>query len=275
MKITVIKALLSFLVLGNISLITKAQKLPQVQQTSKFAPADIKIDGKTTEWKDEFQAYNMNNRIYYTISNDDDNLYLTVRTSDGYGNEKAIFGISFTVKLPDEKSNKSKENIKVTFPPLSEVRKTTPLRLAMETERKLRGDTTNVAKKKVDSLLLFVNKYMNEAFKEINVTGIKNIPEHSISIYNTEGIKVAVQLNEHFQYTYELAIPLKYLGNSINNGQKFNYNIKMNGIPQKTSGSPYAPPTISGDIFKTMGPDNLYVTYATDFSGVYTLIKKR
>lgn len=276
MKITTIKILLSVLVilLVNISFTAKAQKLPQIQQTGKLAPADIKIDGKTMEWKDEFQAYNMNNRIYYTLSNDDDNLYLTVRASDGYGNEKAIFGITFTVKVPNEKSSKSKENVKVTFPPLSEVQKTSPIRFAMKTMRELKEDTTNVAQKKRDSLRLFANKYMNETFKEINVTGIKEIREHSISIYNVEGIKVAAQLNDNFQYTYELAIPLKYLGASINNGQKFNYNIKMNGLPEKTSDSPYAPPTISGDLLKTMGVDNLYVTYSTDFSGAYMLVKK-
>ncbi|MCJ0742164.1 hypothetical protein [Pedobacter montanisoli] len=275
MKITTINISLFLIGLfGSIPFIAKSQKLPQIQQTGKLAPADIKIDGKTTEWNDEFQAHNLNNRIYYTISNDDSNLYLTVRTSDGYGNEKAIFGISFTVKLPSEKGGKSKENVMVTFPPLSEVRKTTPIRLTMTTIRQQKADTTNSGKKKMDSLRLFANKYINETFKEINVTGIKNIPERSISIYNAEGIKVAAQLNEHFQYTYELAIPLKYLGPSINNGQKFSYNIKMNGLPEKAPDSPYAPPTISGNVLTTVGADNLYVTYATDFSGTYTLVKK-
>jgi hypothetical protein len=275
-KITIINILLLALAIlfESIPFITVAQKLPNVQQTGKRAPDDIKIDGKTTEWNDEFQAFNIKNRIYYTISNDDDNLYLTVRASDGYGNEKAIFGISFMVKLPEEKSNKSKENVVVTFPTLIEIQKTAPIRHTVETVRKLQYGTTNKVKKKIDSLTLFANKCMNESFKEINVTGIKEIHEPSISIYNTEGIMAVAQFNDHMQYTYELAIPLKYLGSAINSGQKFSYNIKMKGIPKKAPGSPYSTPVISGNIIKFMGPDNAYVTYPTDFSGVYTPAKK-
>jgi hypothetical protein len=269
-KNTIINISLLLLVLfGNTPFIALAQKLPKIQQTGKRAPAEIKIDGKTTEWNGEFQAYNINNRIYYTISNDDDNLYLTLCASDGYGNEKAIFGISFMVKLPAEKGNKSKESVVVIFPTLIGVRKIEPIRITAHTVRLLKDDTTNAAKKKIDSLRLFANKRIDDVFKEINVTGIKEIHEPSISIYNTEGIKVAAQFNDHMQYTYELAIPLKYLGPSINSGQKFNYNIKMNGIPEKSPGSPYPTPTISGGI-AFLGQDNAYVMYPTDFSGVYT-----
>jgi len=255
---------------GNVPFIALGQKLPRIQQTGKRAPVDIKIDGKATEWNDEFQAYNSSCRIYYTMSNDDENLYLTVGTSDGYSNEKAIFGITLRIKLLAEKGNRSKEYIAVAFPPLSENRKVEPIRLILHSISLLRVDSTNLAKKKIDSLRLLANKRMHDTFKEINITGIKEIQEPSISIYNTEGIKVAAQFNDHMQYTYELAIPLKYLGPAINKGQKFNYNIKMNGLPEKTPDSPYPPPTLS---IEALGQDNAYVGYSTDFSGVYTLVR--
>ncbi|WP_316838282.1 hypothetical protein [Pedobacter nutrimenti] len=266
-----IALLLPVILFGNAPFMAVAQKLPKIQQTGKRAPADIKIDGKTTEWNDEFQAYNINNRIYYSISNDDVNLYLTVRASDGYGNEKAIFGISFMVKIPAETGEKSKKNIVVTFPPTIEVAKIDPVRYTVVAVRRLKNGTTNADQKKIDSLRLVANKMMGGVFKEISITGIKEIRESLISIYNTESIKVAAQFNDHMQYTYEMAIPLKYLGPAINGGQKFSYNIKMNGLPEKTPDSPYPPPTLS---IEALGQDNAYVSYPTDFSGIYTLVKK-
>ena len=35
-----------------------AQKLPNTQETSLRAPANLKVDGKPTEWNNQFQAYN-------------------------------------------------------------------------------------------------------------------------------------------------------------------------------------------------------------------------
>ncbi|HCN84775.1 MAG TPA: hypothetical protein DIT07_14330 [Sphingobacteriaceae bacterium] len=65
-----------------ISLTASAQKLPNVQETSLRAPTAIKVDDKPTEWNNQFQAYNKTTEIFYTISNDDDKLYLTVQATD-------------------------------------------------------------------------------------------------------------------------------------------------------------------------------------------------
>lgn len=64
-----------------ISIIANAQKLPNVQQVSLRAPANIKIDGNTTEWGNQFQAYNKATDINYTLSNDDKNIYLAVQAT--------------------------------------------------------------------------------------------------------------------------------------------------------------------------------------------------
>lgn len=268
---------LTLILFGGVSFAAYAQKLPKVQRVNKRAPANIKIDGNTVEWDDQFQAYNPNNRIYYIIANDDNNLYLALRAVDPSGNEKAIFGITFTVKWPGEKGHKSKGNISVTFPTNIEVSKRNPIRYTVHIFNLLKTDTTNTARKKTDSLRLLVNDKMNEAFKIINVMGIPEIQEPSISIYNQQGIQVAAQFNKQAQYTYELAIPLKYLGDVINSGQKFSYNIKMNGIPEvATNGAPT--PMIVGPINAApnqggVGIDNGYILYPTDFSGEYALAK--
>jgi len=58
---------------------THAQTLPKVQEASLRAPDNIKIDGKPTEWNNQFQAYNTATDLFYTIANDDQNLYLVIQ----------------------------------------------------------------------------------------------------------------------------------------------------------------------------------------------------
>ncbi len=274
MKITapVVKLLILFFLFLTTA---NAQKLPKIQLASLRAPADIKIDGKATEWNNVFQAYNPINRIFYTVSNDDNNLYLIAQMGDSYANEKVIFGITFTIKVPMEKAvGKSTGNITVIFPQPINPRKEDAFRNRTTAARRLMNDTTNAGRGKIDSLSIAGNKQIDNLFKEIVVAGIKDISEPSISIYNSEGIKAVAQFNSHMQYVYELAIPLKYLGIAINNGQKFKYNIKMNGRPAVSSTGIPTPTIEMPPNPSPSGMDNTFVDYATDFWGEYTLAKK-
>ena len=60
-------ARLTPLLLFCISFSVYAQKLPKVQANSLIAPDNIRIDGRTNEWNDKYQAYNRHTDIYYTI----------------------------------------------------------------------------------------------------------------------------------------------------------------------------------------------------------------
>ena len=80
------------------SLNTEAQNLPNKQETSILAPAVIKIDGKLDEWNDKLQAYNTATDVYYTLSNDDKNLYLALKTKEYFVMENILKnGIRFTI----------------------------------------------------------------------------------------------------------------------------------------------------------------------------------
>jgi len=163
---------------------------------------------------------------------------------------------TFPIPIPSEKSNLLGENIRIV--------------------RRLKNDTIKEALAKVDSLKSSLNAIVNDVFKEINISGIKEIQEPAISIYNLEGIKVAAQFNDEMQYIYELAIPLKYLGNYINDGPKVTYNIKLNGLyGQRPYGNQPPPPVLIGNPMENMSTDNRYINYPTDFSGEYILVKKQ
>lgn len=244
---------------------TYAQKLPKVQQASLHAPANIKIDGKATEWDGKFQAYNPGSRVFYTLSNDSENLYLIACMEEKNGNFKAIgAGITLTIQ-PVKGASGDKKPSAVTFPTKGKVDERDKLDDLVHLIYSLKDN-----QKKRDSVQNITNKMMATAFKHIDVSGLNGISETSIPVYNLQEISVAAKINDEAQYIYELAIPLRYLRNFIDNTGRLNYNLKVNSPADNI-------PAGNGRLMMTntaaMSPDMAYQLYSTDFSGEYTLAK--
>jgi len=233
---------------------TRAQKLPNVQQGSLRAPADIKIDGKTTEWGDKFQAHNNATTLYYTISNDDENFYFTAQAHDENYVVKCIRqGITLTIGTAKESM------VQVSYPESHAVR------LAMTDDIFKKLDAKGAAAKAVqrDSLIAAMNKYLTEKLNQIKVTSVKAMPDSIIAVANSTGIQSAAGFDANRFYTYELAIPLKYLNLKAGDTIPLNYNVKMLGQVNPNN----IVFTVESDFMKALN-------YTTDFSGKYTLAKK-
>jgi len=248
-----------------------AQKQPQIQLISIRAPENIKIDGKLDEWTNfTLSAYNSINRIFYTVSNDDNNLYFAIR---GVGNgvaKKAIAGgMVLTVSKAVEKNDRkdSNDKLKIIFP-LPQNGKTVASIMGVVNQVSGYNDDVKANKKQIDSIVVIANELMNKALNEIGISGVKNISDSVISRYNEYGIKAAAQFNK-MQPIIELCIPLKYLKVSIDNLDKIRYNIKLNAVPDQSSG-----------LTQTIAPENVtpnvgYALNPTDFWGEYILAKKQ
>ncbi len=275
------------------------KKLPEVQPISLRAPDNIKIDGKTTEWDDKLQARNTIDRIVYTICNDDKNLYFTARAGGAYPGAKIVSGgLTLTISHSVEKKKRDKDpgNVSVTFQTADLVKAASINAKHYHYWNNLAG---NVMKHKgeIDSLHMAIDAQVSEAFKEIVVTGVKDMD--TLSVYNTEGIKAVIHFNDTFTCIFEMAIPLKYLGLSTDNPEKFSYNIKIGAqrLPQRrvAAGQAVAARVQSmggvqvmdirgGGISMDapimpimMGPpdrDMVYLGDDTDFWAEYTLAKK-
>src|ERR1700679_721966 len=98
--------LIASALLWSICIIACAQNLPNVQKVSLRVPGNVKIDGKPTEWDNTFRAYNYNTNIFYTMANDDDNLYLVVKATDADIINKIVGG--GTVLTISKTGNKDK-----------------------------------------------------------------------------------------------------------------------------------------------------------------------
>ena len=201
----------------------KAQKLPNVQQISLRAPANVKIDGKTTEWGDRFEAYNERTEIYYTIANNADYLYLTVKATDVGIIDKIIAGgLAFKINITNKKD---KNGAVVTFPAY-EKGKTHPY-LVLGKIKDVKSNAANYTTL-TDSLKSTANQKIKSEFKFIGTSGLKDIAEEIIPVYNAEGMLAAAMLGDDLHYNFELAIPLKLLAHS-STLKSFSYNIQLNG----------------------------------------------
>lgn len=249
------------------------QKLPKVQITNMRAPENIKIDGEITEWSGQFQAYNLANHLYYTVSNDDNNIYLTLHMDDMVGSRK-IFqgGLTFTIIT----SSKKADNLSITFPGIVKRGTNEMEQIGFSPfQYKILKEDTIANKTKIDSLIISSNKLISKFCNQILVRNIPGTNDPLISVYNTQGIKVGARFDKRMKYTYELAIPLKYLAAAINNGEKFKYNIKLNTAPgPEVKTVQFSEPIV----LKYVGPsspEDLFLYNDTDFSGEYILANKK
>lgn len=243
------------------------------------APANIKIDGKPIEWG-QYQAYNRATNVFYSIANNDANLYLVVCATEPVIIEKMVVGgVTLTVNISGKKSDKGAASI--TFPVFD---KNNPHFYLNFNRNELLKDTVK-NRNKIDSLSKLYNKKIINSLVKIGVEGIKPITDSIISIYNEEGIVAASHFDSKANYTYELAVPLKYFGLTTANLAKFSYNVKLNGSTAGGSNVQIIKTRAGERIIYTAGdgtnwmvgmatPSNMILAYPNDFWGEYTLAKK-
>jgi len=287
------------------SMTVSAQKLPNIQKDAVYAPDNVRADGKTTEWDNIFQAYNKSTDVFYTIANNADNLYFTIQATDPDIINKIISGgIAFTIKSADKKS--TIVPVIIGYPIKAKVTPTAggggaganggrgvsrvELNGASGPRSSSTGGTGLMATLKStdpvsDETLLTLNNQINDNVKEIIVTGVKEIPDSAISVYNDQGINAAMLIGKNKAYTIELAVALKYLQPVINTNGTFNYNIKLNGLNMSAmkivingapadANSPQMATVMSIMAGSGGNPSFQSLTSPTDFSGTYTLAKK-
>lgn len=252
------------------------QKLPDVQQTSLRPPADIKIDGKPTEWNNKFEAYNHATDLYYTMCNDDKNLYLAIQVNNPTVLSKITNrGIILTLNSTGKKTDQGA--VSIHYPVFEPQYNNKPF-IRFSNASGLTADQRMAIASNPDSVLNVMNKKLRANDKFIRTSGIPNV-DTLISIYNDKDIVAHEAFEKGVIYTYEMAIPLKYLKVSNSTSSKLSYHIVLKGI------------SVDEDIRVATAPDghmiislvpgavtikNEYMPAAistTDFWGEYTLAK--
>lgn len=253
-----------------ISLLVVAQKLPQKQSAGVWAPADVKIDGKLSEWH-TLKAYNPSTGFYYTLANDEQNLYLAITAKDpDVINRLVGGGVTLSVKLPQAKDA---AEFSMTYP----VNK--PKQILYFSLKTGKGKTPDTSLSTRRELISTYNKRIDMRCKDIVIK--YNDVTDTVSIFNDEGLKACGYFDDNKFYNLEIAFNIKKLGlNSLINGQ-LDYHIIMNGSKVFSGITEIIPPNASPELIaniqsmqQTEERLSVVMSSPTDFRGKYTLAKK-
>ncbi|MES2378645.1 MAG: hypothetical protein V4553_18775 [Bacteroidota bacterium] len=256
-----------------IAFTANAQRLPDVQKESLRAPAGINVDGKATEWDNKLHAFNKSTEIFYTVSNDDNRLYLTVLATRRNIIDKIINGgIAFTIK---KGGKKDPEGATISYPVYKgNDRPNIDYRAFDDINPK----SIN-AVKQADGIIALANLGIMAFSNLIKVDGIKGV-DTLITVDNTRGINAASAVDNKMAYTVELAIDLKLLSLSTTDQSKFSYNITLTAVgqadmPEIEVEDPTEGLTKGKPLDKAKKADQYSSSrFSTDFWGEYTLVKQ-
>lgn len=270
------KEKLLFCILLSISTVVFAQKLPNKQEISLRAPADVKVDGKINEWGEPLMAYNKQVDLFYTIANDDENIYIVIHSAITVINRKIMdSGIAITLNSTDKKE---KGGITITYPYLNSTERSMVLQnliksgaLTTSKENATKAEMAAYWKRR-DSLTAIGDKKTLALLKNIKIEGIKEIHEQIITTNNQAGIKVAALPAGARNFNYEIAIPIKYLG-ALTDGQIIHYKIQLPG-PTMNASTGTLMVQGGGSYVNEDGVDLRSLDTHTDFWGEYKLAKK-
>ena len=253
-----------------------AQKLPKIQTASVLAPANVKVDGKTTEWNNKFAAFNRTTEVYYTLANSATKLYLVVQSNESRIIRKVISnGVTLTIKADPKQQ---KDGLAVTFPAYPKMQR--PPYYNLRTPYVEVRDT-NKNNASADSVVNAYNGDLPSRFKMIGVIGEPAAADSTLSIFNTEGYKAAGNFSHKsgvFAFTFELAIPLSAIKFAADKPGYFKYTLQVNGPPGdvQTDGNNrmfYIAPDGGRVDIGYAGPNSLGFANPTYFSGEYTLAR--
>ncbi|ERJ57904.1 hypothetical protein [Sphingobacterium paucimobilis] len=182
-------------------------KQPQVQQNSIWMEG-FEADGKLDEWQQPLQAYNDDTHIAYSLANDDQYLYLAVKTN----RTQKVFrgGVSLLLK--------GKNNIEITYPynPTYDMSSDELIMKAFNdnTQPRVLADFDKIETVGLtqgrDSIIYLTNEYGVEA-------GIEK-----------ETIETEIYRNGADFYNIEIAIPIQYL--PFSDDGMVEYIITLRGI---------------------------------------------
>ena len=247
-----------------------AQKLPNKQETSVRIPANVKIDGKADEWGNKFEARNYTTDLYYTMANNNEDLYLIIQTKDKYAFKKIIDrGLTLSVNSP-----KGGKDLNFTFP-YNAGRKDISL--------SLKGNTIYMTRTVSDNDVADNNKILGQNHKLIKVEGVEGV-DSLVSVYNEIGLQAAELIDDSKAYTLEMAVKLKLLGLASNDGRKISYKIKVNAIGSKAptldnvfmvgpAGKTEIPPEMRAQAMADVTEKWVKMDGGTELQGEYTLVK--
>ena len=186
-------------------------------------PTGITVDGDLKDWGDSLRYFNADKKLYYSLANTKDTLYMAIRINDRSEQTRILYsGLTLSI---DPKGRK-KETFSVTFP-LTMLRPETYAALEMQQDTgKLTEDARDEERKAKMTKL-----------SQVRVTGFKDVESDMITTSNTYGFKNAIDFDKDGNMVYEVAIPMALFHADDPYKTEWAFNFKINGIAKPGSDS--------------------------------------
>ena len=159
---------------------------------SLWQSKSVKADGNPEEWSTPLRFYEKNSKLYYTVSNDSENLYLCIIANEEQVQMKII---QSGIQLWIDTTGKNKQQIGIMFPLADQAKNIHP-------------SNTRVKGQNPDSRSSFKKLFISE-FKEMTVSGFRTPIEGTIPTQNNYGISVNINCDSNNVLVYEAIIPFK------------------------------------------------------------------
>jgi len=211
--------------LSSMALNVKAQA-PKPDEHLFKPTGTVTIDGNLKDWGDSLRYYNEEKRLYYTVANDGQYLYLAMRFNDHSEQERILWaGLTWGINP----KGKKKETYSLTFPATDPA--STPALGAHLHE----GDE-QASQKPTEVNHEEIRKAHLTKLRNMKVTGFKDIDYDIITTTNSYGFKAALDYDAEGNMVYEAAIALKFFDAADIAKGEWAFNFKVNGIT-RPSGS--------------------------------------
>jgi len=213
--------------LGSTALKANAQT-PQPNDHLLKPAGAVTIDGNLKDWGDSLRYYNEEKKLYYTVANDGQYLYLAMRFNDRTEQERILWaGLTWGINP----KGKKKETYSLTFP-ASDPASTPALGDRIHASDEQGGQKPNEVDREE------IRKAHLTKLRNMKVTGFKDIDYDIITTTNSYGFKAALDYDTDGNMVYEAAIPLKFFDATDIDKGEWAFNFKVNGItrPSGTNG---------------------------------------
>ncbi len=200
-------------------LLVSCSHAPALQSTYQKAP--VTVDGTASEWRIPLRFYDPDTKLNYSLTNDDDKIYLCARIVDELSQAKVVRNGIYIWFDTLAKKNKA---VGILFP--------VPDKSSDDFQPTNRSGDGN---KHAYSLEAIKKKFLQQA-NQVQLTGFKSgVPDFLAASENEFGIRVSINWDVNNIMIYEAAIPFKTFykdkltaKDSLKN---FDFSITIQGFP--------------------------------------------
>jgi hypothetical protein len=170
---------------------------------SSWQSTQVSIDCNINDWKLPLQFEDQTTKLNYSVSNDNNNLYICIQTD----NDATVSGIiQRGLQLWLDTTGRKNHQVGIMCP--------IPQGKGYSSDNNGRHQRTRNSEngQQAPPDTVWQNqqyRLLMESIKQMHISGFKTVPDGLVNLHDTSGIQLCINLYNYKVFVYEAAIPLK------------------------------------------------------------------